>query len=200
MKKTSTSLSLVLMGTLTAGLGGCGSSEKITEEFKAYSSIDECVKEQIFTPAECRDMAIEAVRQNPQFADQAECEKRFGEGNCQTVAGGDQQGERRSSWMPLMAGYMIGRYMGGGPMQGSQPLYKAPEQPQQGQQGARSSGGFTRAFRTVGGETVQTDAKGKVTNTTPAMRQGFAKSAKPMTLRSGATKSRGGFFGGSGSS
>ena len=199
MKKTSKSLSLVLMGTLTVGLGGCGSNEKITEEFKAYSSIDECVKEQIFTPAECHNMAVEAVRQNPQFANQTECEKQFGEGSCQSVASAEQQGEPRSSWMPLMAGYMIGRYMGGGsPMQGSQPLYKGPESVQQG--AARSSGGFARSFRTAGGETVQTDAKGKVANTTASMRQGFAKSAKPMTLRSGGTSSRGGFFGGSASS
>ena len=198
MKKSSKSLSLVLMGTLTVGLGGCGSEEKVTEEFKAYTSIDECVKEQIFAPTECRDMAIAAVRQNPQFADQNECEKQFGADNCQTVRSPEGQSERGSSWMPILAGYMIGRYMGGGSaMQGAQPLYK-PNQPQ-GQAQNRATGGFARSFRTAGGEAVQTDARGKVTNTTASMRQGFATSAKPVALRSG-SGSRGGFFGGAASS
>ena len=196
MKKSSKSLSLVLMGTLTVGLGGCASDEKITEEFKAYSSIDECVKEQIFAPEECRNMAIAAVRQNPQFTDQNECERQFGEGNCQTVSGANEQGERRSSWMPILAGYMIGRYMGGsGAMQGAQPLYQTNQPQQQG----RASGGFNRSFRTMGGETVQTDARGKVTNSTASMRQGFATSAKPVMSRAG-SGTRGGFFGGAASS
>ncbi len=64
MKKSSKSLSLVLMGSLTVALGGCG-SEEVPEEFRAYQTIDECVNEQIFTQQECREMAIAAVRQNP---------------------------------------------------------------------------------------------------------------------------------------
>lgn len=203
MKKSSKSLSLVLMGTLSVGLAGCGSDDKITEEFKAYSSIDECVKEQIFTPQECREGAVDAVRQNPQFADKTECEQKFGEGNCkerEAVAdAGETRTERRSSWMPLLAGYMMGRYMGGsGPMQGAQPLYQQQQPPSST---TRATGGFARSFRTLGGESVQTDAKGKVTNTTQNMRQGFSKSAKPYVSRAaGGSKSRGGFFGGRASS
>ena len=197
MKKSSKSLSLVLMGSLTVALGGCG-SEETTEEFRAYQSIDECINEQIFSQQECRDMALAAVRQNPQFTDKAECEREFGEGNCtepQSV-----QGERQgSSWMPLIAGYMVGRYLGGsGMMQGSQPLYRQPQaaSPQQGGTAARASGGFGNSFRTLGGGNIQADGKGLVSNPPQGVRQGFAKTAKPYAGRVGGG-SRGGFAGGS---
>lgn len=195
MRKGSKSLSLVLMGSLTVAVGGCASDEP-SEEFRAYRTIDDCVNEQIFSPQECRDMALEAVRQNPRFADQAECEREFGEGNCaqpqEVVQGEERQG---SSWMPLLAGYMMGRYLGGaGMMQGSQPLYRQPQAaPQQGTTGAaaaRASGGF----RTLGGAAVATDAAGKVANPPQSVRQEFTKTAKPYVARSGAG-ARGGFSG-----
>ena len=200
MNKRSKSLSLVLMGSLTVGLSGC--SDDPGEEFKAYNSIEQCVKEQIYSPQECREMAIAAVQQTPRFNDKAECEKEFGEGNCQDVAQNQQgqqnvQGERRSSWMPLIAGYMVGRYMGGnGYMQGAQPLFRQPGQQQQGA-AARPSGGFV--YRTLGGGSVQSDAGGKVANPPQSVRQGFTKTAKPYVARSGGGKS-GGFFGGRSSS
>ena len=197
MRKSSKSLSLVLMGSLTVALGGCG-SEEATEDFRAYQSIDECIKEQIFTQQECSEMAIAAVRQNPQFADKAECESEFGEGNCTQPQ--NVQGERQgSSWMPLIAGYMVGRYLGGsGMMQGSQPLYRQPQAaaPQPGGAAARTSGGFGNSFRTLGGGSIQTDGKGMVTNPSQGVRQGFTKTAKPYAGRIGGG-SRGGFAGGS---
>ena len=195
MRKGSKSLSLVLMGSLTVALGGCG-AEEITEDFRAYQSVDECVREQLFPQQECRDMAVAAVSQNPQFADKAECEREFGEGNCAQPDAQNVQGEQRqgSSWMPLMAGYMVGRYLGGsGMMQGAQPLYKQPQAAQQA--GARTTGGF----RTLGGGAIQTDAAGRVSNPPQSVRQGFTKSAKPYAGRTGAG-ARSGFSGGSSSS
>jgi len=105
MKKTSRSLSLVLMSSLTVTLGGCGSDDP-TEEYRAYKSTDECVKEEIFTQQECRDMAIAAVSQNPGFTSLAECEAEFGAGNCKDYEDKTQSatGEHRSSWMPLITG------------------------------------------------------------------------------------------------
>ena len=210
MKKSTKSLSLVLMGSLTVALGGCASEPE--EAFQAYNSIDQCIKEQIFSEQECRDSAVAAAQQNPLFANQAECEREFGTGNCQTspqsnpqAGSSDEQvagsGERGSSWMPLMAGYMMGRYLSGGSfMQGSQPLYKqnAPAGAQPGAAaGARTSGGFGNSFRTAGGASIQTDAAGKVASPPQAVRQGFAKSAKPYAGRSG-IGSRGGFAGSKG--
>ena len=207
MKKRSRHLSLVLMSSLTLGVAGCG-DESIKEEFKAYTSIHECVQDQVFSAEECRSMAIAAVEQNPRFASQADCEKEFGEHSCKNFENIPQEsasinGSRRtgSSWMPLMAGYMMGRYMGGsGPMQGAQPLYSQPQQgqPASGAAGTRTSGGFATSYRTLGGGTVQTDAGGRVTNPSGAVRQGFGKSAKPFAARSGGG-TRGGFSGSGGS-
>ena len=191
-------MSLVLMGSLTVAMGGCGSEDN-TEEFRAYQSIDECVKEQIFSQQECRDMAIAAVQQTPTFADKAECEREYGEGNCAEPQQNVQGQRQGSSWMPLIAGYMVGRYLGGGGMmQGSQPLFRqnAPAQQPGGATAARASGGFANTFRTMGGGTIQTDGKGVVTNPSQAVRQGFSKTAKPAVARTG-SGSRGGFAGGS---
>jgi uncharacterized protein YgiB involved in biofilm formation len=176
------------MGSLTVGLSGC--SEEPTEEYRVYQSVEECVKEDVFSQEECRDMAVAAVRQNPQFGDLAECEKTFGEGNCQKYEDKTQAtGESRSSWMPLLAGYMVGRYLGGGSMmQGAQPVY-----PQQGAGQPGASAG--RSFRTLGGGMVQADAGGRVAAPSEAVRNGFTKSAKPYAARSG-SGTRGGFSGG----
>lgn len=195
MKKASQSLSLVLMGSLTVALGGCASDDP-SEEYRAYASVDECVQEAVFSQQECRDMAVAAVRQNPQFASLAECEREFGEGNCKDSGEITQgtSGERTSSWMPLLTGYMVGRFLGGGGMmQGAQPLY-APQQAGQGG-GATSA----RSFRTLGGEAVRADAKGKVAAPSQSLRQGFTKTAKPYVSRSG-SGARGGFSGGRASS
>ncbi len=199
MKKCSTkSLSLVLMSSLTLGVAGCG-DDKVTEEFKAYRSIDECVNDQQYTPQECREMALAAVNQNPKFTDQAECEKEFGAGNCrqldnQQTANADGTQRTGSSWMPLMAGYMMGRYMGAnGAMYGAQPLYQQPQQQPGATSGARPSGGF--AYRTLGGGSVTADSTGKVANPPSSVRQGFAGTAKSYAPRGGGV-SRGGFFGG----
>lgn len=195
MKKASKSLSLVLMSSLTVTLAGCGSDEP-SEEYRAYKSIDECVTEAVFTEKECKDMAIAAVKQNPKFANIAECEKEFGEGNCKSYEenGTNVNGERRSSWMPLIAGYMVGRYLGGGSMmQGAQPLYNQ-------QKGAAGTGTSTGAFRTLGGDAVKPDGKGKVATPSQSIRNGFNKTAKPYVSRTGGTSSRGGFSGGRASS
>lgn len=197
MKKRTKSLSLVLMGSLTVGLGGCASDD-VAEEFKAYGTVDECVKEQIFTAQECRDMAVAAVAQNPKFADKAECEREFGEGNCQTYEQKDQTAQSGgSSWMPLIAGYMMGRYLGGGGfMQGAQPLYNQPGAGDKASPAGagRTSGGFSRSYRTLGGGNVQADAGGKIAAPSDAVRKGFTRSAKPYAPRSG-VGTRGGFSG-----
>lgn len=195
MKKASKSLSLLLMGSLTVALGGCGSDEP-SEEFRTYSSLDECVNEKLFTPVECRELAVAAVQQNPKFSSREECEKEFGPEQCQAYEDPNKTntGEHRSSWMPLIAGYMAGRYLGGGGMmQSAQPLYRQPGQTQ-------PQGAATRTFRTLGGGSVQADAKGVVNRPSSAIRNGFTKSAKPYAMRAGGGSTRSGFSGGAASS
>ncbi|MDL2316590.1 DUF1190 domain-containing protein [Desulfovibrio sp. OttesenSCG-928-A18] len=200
--KRSKSLSLLLMGSMVLGTGGCG-SENTSEGMYTFTSLDECVSSGIFDEAECREFARGALAETPRFNSLADCEAQFGQGACQG-AGSDKNANRPgdgsgsggtevrphsgSYWMPMMMGFMAGRFMGGGGMmQGSQGLYRDPAaSPQQG----------GRSFRTAGGETVKADGKGRVTNPSPRMTQSMSHNAKPATGRAG-SGSRGGFSGGS---
>ncbi len=189
--KRSRMLTLLLMGSL--GVGGCGSdSEK--EETYTFTSLDECVRSTAFSEAECRDLAATAVAETPRFASREECEAQFGKDACQD-AGGETPGavsqngtttiiQQHSGgmWMPMMMGFMAGRFMGGGSMmRGSQGLYRDPAAP--------------GTFRTAGGESVRPDASGRV-KPTQSMTRAMSYRAKPVMSRSGVGRS-GGFFGGS---
>lgn len=186
------------MGSIVLG-SGCG-SEKADEKMYTFTSLDECVTSALFTEAECRELAQSALAQSPRFANKEECEAQFGVGACEGApVQGTENAARQgngttvrqgsgSYWMPMMMGFMAGRFLGGGGMmQGSQGLYRDPNQDQQQS---------TRSFRTAGGERVQTDAAGRVANPTPRMTQSMQHNAKPAMSRTG-TGSRGGFSGGS---
>ncbi len=207
--KRSTSLSLLLMSSLSLTLSGCG-DDRVPEEFRAFNSLGDCVRSGEFTMQQCQEMSAEAKKQTPKFASREECEKAFGVGACGSEqaaapasnatqgATGLTQAPRESggsSWMPLMAGFMMGRYMSGGSaMQGTQPLFRGPEQ-QPGQAGQPAGAGGS-TYRTAGGQAVSTDAGGRVANPGTSVRQGFTQTAKPYTVRS-STTSRGGFGGSS---
>ena len=192
--KRSRSLSLVLMGTLA--LGACG-SENVDQNMYTFTSVGECTASGLFSEAECLDLAKSALAQAPRFSSREDCERQFGADACMgdpvqsaavpAVNGTQIQRHSGSSWMPMMMGFMAGRFMGGGGMmQGSQGLYKNPGQ----------TGGEGRSFRTAGGETVRPDAKGRVGNPSPQLKQSMTHNAKPSMSRAG-SGSRGGFFGGS---
>ncbi|MDL2290497.1 DUF1190 domain-containing protein [Desulfovibrio sp. OttesenSCG-928-F20] len=206
--KRSKALSLVLMGSMTLGTSGCG-TDRADEGMYTFTSLDECVNSALFSEAECRDLALNAIAQTPRFSSQADCEAQFGVGACgasgagappavpgdpSAAPGQDQAGAQQvqphsgGMWMPMMMGFMAGRFMGGGGlMQGSQGLYRDPA----------ASPGTGRSFRTAGGENVKADAKGRVSNPSPRMTQSMSHNAKPASGRSG-FGSRGGFSGGSG--
>lgn len=188
--KRSKTLSLILMGSLTLGTAGCG-TERAEEGTYTFTSMDECVTSAIFSEAECRELAANALAQTPRFNSLAECEAQFGEGACNNpqAASGQEgtvvQQHSGGMWMPMMMGFMAGRFMGGGGMmRGSQGLYRDPgANPQQG-----------RSFRTATGDTVKPGPGGRVANPTPRMTQSMSHNAKPAMSRSG-TGARGGFFG-----
>ncbi len=194
--KRSRSLSLLLMGSLAFGAAGCGSDEpKVEESLSTFTSLAECVDSNIFTQAECVDLARSAVQASPRFSSKEECEATFGVGECQqptavASAGTSNSTEvaprTTSSWMPLMMGFMAGRMLsGGGMMQGSQPLYKDPA----------AKAGDTRSFRTSTGESVSADNKGRVTKAPANIKQSLGHNAKPVMSRGGKASS-GGFSGG----
>ena len=195
--KRSKALSLILMGSLTVGTAGCGTdrAEQADQGMYTFSSLDECYTSSIFSENECRDLARSALAQTPRFSSLEECERQFGEGACQgaqeKAADGTVVQERSGGmWMPMMMGFMAGRFMsGGGMMQGSQGLYRDPgANPQQG-----------RSYRMAGGETVRPGPGGRVANPTPGMTQAMSHQAKPVQARGGGG-SRGGFSGGGGGS
>ena len=199
--KRSRSLSLILMGALALGGTGCG-SDNAEEGSYTFTSINECVRSEVFSEAECMDFARSALNETPRFSSREDCEKQFGEGACAaplaqssgavpTANGTVVQQQSGSSWMPMMMGFMAGRFLsGGGMMQGAQGLYRNPAQQQQ-QQGAG-----TRSFRTATGDVVQSDTRGRVSNPSSKITRGMSHNAKPVVGRSGGG-SRGGFFGGS---
>ena len=216
LMKRSRSLSLILMGSLVLGGSGCG-SDNADEGMYTFTSINECVTSGLFSEAECAELAKNAMAQTPRFSSKEECERAFGKDACAdapnapvvsnaggAVAGGTNSTTVRpysgSSWMPMMMGFMAGRFMSGGSMmQGSQGLYRDPDQDRQRQaSGSGSSSGFGRSFRSASGEVVRPDATGRVANPSPKITQSMAHTAKPVLGRSGGG-SRGGFFSGGGS-
>lgn len=191
--KRSKTISLFLMGSLALGGAGCG-SDKAEEGAYTFSSLDECFTSAIFSEAECRELAANALAQTPRFSSLEECEAQFGAGACSQP--GPQAGQEGTAvqqhsggmWMPMMMGFMAGRFLGGGGMmQGSQGLYRDPAgNTQQG-----------RSFRTATGDTVRPGPGGKVANPSPRLTQSMQHNAKPVMGRSG-SGARGGFFGGTG--
>ena len=108
-------------------LAGC---EKSDETVSLYQNADDCSAANPGKSAECttafNNALKEAERTAPKYATREDCIAEFGEGQCQQApvqAGmaptgeGQAQAQNQSSgsfWMPLMAGYMMGRLMGGG--------------------------------------------------------------------------------------
>lgn len=121
-------------------LSGC---EQKDDTVSLYQNADDCAKAHPGQSAQCKNAyhsaMKEAARTAPKYATREECVAEFGEQQCQQTpsqAGfsAPHQAESQQSgsfWMPLMAGYMMGRMMNGG---ASQPLFtsRAPGSPAQG--------------------------------------------------------------------
>ena len=124
-------------------LAGC---EKSDETVSLYQNADDCSAANPGKAAECTtaytNAVKEAERTAPKYATREDCVAEFGEGQCQQTpaqagVAPENQAQAQSSgsfWMPLMAGYMMGRLMGGG-MAAQQPLFssKNPASPAYGQ-------------------------------------------------------------------
>jgi uncharacterized protein YgiB involved in biofilm formation len=103
-------------------LAGC---EKTDETVSLYQNADDC-SAATGKAAECttayNNALKEAERTAPKYASREDCVAEFGEGQCQQApaqagTAPENQAQAQSSgsfWMPLMAGYMMGRLMGGG--------------------------------------------------------------------------------------
>jgi uncharacterized protein YgiB involved in biofilm formation len=137
---------LLLASVAALALAACDEKNDVASEFIRDEA--QCATQQ--DASACRQALADArtahQRTAPAFASQSACEERFGEANCQAVAnvrptaeqlaaaGGEtvqaaagaasqQVQQAGGSWfMPLLAGYMMGRLAGGGMM--AQPLYR----------------------------------------------------------------------------
>lgn len=138
-------------------LAGC---EKSDETVKMYQNADDCAQANPGQAAQCKttyDNALkEAERTAPKYASREDCIAEFGEGQCQQAPAqanmsGENQAQAQSSggsfWMPLMAGYMMGRMMGGGAGFSQQPMFTSrnPASPAYGQYTDASGKNYGRA-------------------------------------------------------
>ncbi|MGU3414580.1 DUF1190 family protein [Enterobacteriaceae bacterium C23F] len=188
-------------------LAGC---EKTDETVSMYQNADDCSSANPGKSAECtasyNNALKEAERTAPKYASREDCVAEFGEGQCQQTPAQagmapENQAQAQQSggsfWMPLMAGYMMGRMMSGGMQQ--QPLFssKNPASPAYGQytDAGGKSYGAAQSGRTM--NVPKTAMAPKPATTSTVTRGGFGESvAKQSTMsRSSAgtsTRSMGG--------
>jgi uncharacterized protein YgiB involved in biofilm formation len=187
-------------------LAGC---EKTDETVSMYQNADDCSSANPGKSAECttsyNNALKEAERTAPKYASREDCVAEFGEGQCQQAPAQagmapESQAQTQSSgsfWMPLMAGYMMGRMMSGGMQQ--QPLFssKNPRSPAYGQYTDANGKGYGAAQSGRTTTVPKTAMAPKPATTSTVTRGGFGESvAKQSTLsRSAAgtsTRSMGG--------
>lgn len=185
-------------------LAGC---EKSDETVSMYQNADDCSKANPGQSAQCvtayNNAQKEAARTAPKYATREDCVAEFGENQCQQTpaqAGtGNTNAEAHQSgsfWMPLMAGYMMGRMMGGGAGFAQQPLFspKTPNSPANGQfvDASGKNYGSATSGRTV--NVPKTAMAPKPATTTTTTRGGFgetvAKQNSMMRSQSGTTSGR----------
>ncbi len=163
--------------------------EQNDETVSLYTNADECSQANPSQSEQCKtaynNALKEAEKTAPKYATREECVAEFGEQQCTQTpaqAGVGQQAQAQSSsgsfWMPLMAGYMMGRLMGGS---------SAPSQPLFTSQSASSpaNGKFVDATgksygpATAGGRSMtvpKTAMAPKPATTTTITRGGFGES------------------------
>lgn len=189
-------------------LAGC---EQNDETVKMYQNADDCSSANPGKSAECKttyDNALkEAVRTAPKYASREDCVAEFGEGQCQQTpvqAGTATENQAQpqqaggSFWMPLMAGYMMGRMMSGGAGYAQQPLFSSrnPASPAYGQYTDASGKNYGAAQSGRTATVSKTAMAPKPATTSTITRGGFGESVtKQATMQrssSSTTSSMGG--------
>lgn len=108
-------------------LSGC---EQADETVSLFQNADECKQTNPALGDQCtiayNQAQEEAIKTAPKYATKEDCVAEFGESQCTPVqpaqAGMSAEPQQSGSmWMPLMAGYMMGRMMSGG--YGQSPLF-----------------------------------------------------------------------------
>ncbi|MBG6249247.1 MULTISPECIES: DUF1190 family protein [Symbiopectobacterium] len=169
-------------------LAGC---EQTDETVSMYQNADDCSATNPSMSAQCttayNNALKEAEKTAPKYARKEDCVAEFGEAQCIPVpaqAGtAAQPTQTSSSWMPLMAGYMMGRMMSGGAGFAQQPLFssRSPASPANGQfvDASGKSYGAATSGRTVTVPKTALAPKPATTNT--ITRGGFGESVAKQT-------------------
>lgn len=170
-------------------LSGC---EKTDETVSLYQNADDCSKANPSGSAQCV-AAYDAAKKDaektaPKYASREDCIAEFGEGQCtqtpaQSGVASDEGQSSGSMWMPLMAGYMMGRMMSGGAY-AQQPLFssKNPASPANGKfvdATGKNYGPATAGGRTMNVPKTAMAPKPAVTKT--ITRGGFGESVAKQT-------------------
>ncbi|HHQ6722712.1 TPA: DUF1190 family protein [Serratia fonticola] len=179
-------------------LAGC---EQADETVSLYKNADDCSTSNPSMSEQCttayNNALKEAEKTAPKYATREDCVAEFGEAQCtQAPAQAGMAAESQSSgsmWMPLMAGYMMGRMMGGGGY-AQQPLFssKNAASPANGKfvdASGKSYGPANAGGRSMTVPKTAMAPKPAVTNT--VTRGGFGESVAKQTSmqRSSATSS-----------
>lgn len=179
-------------------LAGC---EQADETVSLYQNADDCSRANPSMSEQCttayNNALKEAEKTAPKYATREDCVAEFGETQCTQTPAPAQAGmaaESQSSgisWMPLMAGYMMGRMMGGSGF-AQQPLFtsKNGASPANGKfvdATGKSYGPATAGGRTMTVPKTAMAPKPPVTNT--ITRGGFGETVAKQTSmqRSSAT-------------
>lgn len=188
-------------------LSGC---EQADESVSLFKDAEECKQANPSMAEQCTTAynaaQAEAVKTAPKYASKEDCIAEFGESRCvETPAQAGVATNTHSSgstWMPLMAGYMMGRMMGGG--FGQSPLFtsSSPNSPAHGKFVDATGKNFGNATT---GRTMTVDKRAlspKPATTTTVTRGGFGESvakqnaASRSSASSSSTRSSSRSFGG----
>lgn len=112
-------LALVISSILL--VSGC---DQQTDSATMYKTVEDCRHAQPDQANQCQaafqHAQQEAARTAPKYQNRADCVAEFGEDQCQQMTQAEPQ-HSGSFWMPLMAGYMMGRMLNNRPQ--AQPLF-----------------------------------------------------------------------------
>lgn len=170
--------------------------DEADETVALYTTAEQCSAANPSQAGECttayNNALEEAAKTAPKYATREDCVAEFGEAQCTQapteLANNSQQQPAQASgsfWMPLMAGYMMGRMMGGGAA-ASQPLFTSrnPASPANGKFVDATGKNYGSA---TGGRSMtvpKTAMAPKPATTTTTTRGGFGDSvAKQNTMQ-----------------
>jgi uncharacterized protein YgiB involved in biofilm formation len=128
MKRWNSITGALLLSVSVIALSGC---EEAKVDTAIFENLQQCIDNPAMTQKQCEQDYKAARDQHaavaPKYSSKADCQADFGAGRCEQAPYRSSGGG--SIFMPLMMGYMMGSFLGGGRSMGSQPLYRSAKSP-----------------------------------------------------------------------